>query len=286
MSPEHLIESAGTLVSLPEVCIRVNEMIDDPTCIATDVGDVIAQDTALSGRLLKLVNSAFYGFPGKIETLSRAITIVGTRDLRDLAIMTSACDMFTDIPPDLVNMETFWRYSLSCGVASRAFAQQCSVLHPERLFVMGVLHDIGRLLMFKECSVEYRDILLMSRAQDGLLPAAEKEVLGFTHCEVGALLAKHWQLPDSICSIIKNHHTPDQCEAAPLENALIHIGAAVADILVWNGDLLLLEEQVAPITWRITGLNAKQCIGLVEEHSHEIQELYGVLVGGRSAAAG
>ncbi len=276
---------AGPLVSLPDVCIRVNEMIDDPTCFAEDIGAVISQDTALSGKLLSMVNSAFYGFPGKIDTLSRAITVVGTKDLRDLAIMTSACSMFSGIPPDLVNMETFWRYSIICGVSARAFAESCNVLHPERLFVMGVLHDIGRLLMLKECPVECRDVLLMSNAQEDLLPSAEQEVLGFTHCDVGALLAKRWGLPETIRSTIQYHHHPEMCESTPLENALVHIGVVVADILIWDGDLSNLETKVNPSVWHTTGLSVEQCIGLVEQHTDQIRELYGILMGGATSGA-
>ncbi len=283
MTPENLIGMAGPLVSLPDVCIRVNEMIDDPTCFAEDIGAVISQDTALSAKLLSVVNSAFYGFPGRIDTLSRAITVVGTKDLRDLAIMSTACEMFTGIPPDLVNMETFWRYSIVCGVTARALAQKCGVLHPERLFVMGVLHDIGRLLMLKECPVECRDIMLMSNAQEDLLPAAEKEILGFTHCDVGSLLAERWGLPDTIRATIQHHHHPEACKSFPLENALVHIGVVVADILIWDGDLMALESKVNSSAWRITGLTSQECIALVQQHTDEIRELYGILMGNDTA---
>lgn len=279
MTPRQLIRDAGDLVSLPEVCVRINQLTEDPTSSALEIGQVISQDTALSARLLKVVNSAFYGFPGRIDTIARAITIIGTKELRDLALMTAACGVFTAIPPNLINMERFWHGALACGVLARILARSCQVLHPERLFVMGVLHDIGRLVMFQQLPVESRDILLISKGRDDLIVAAERAVLGFTHGEVGCELAFDWKLPSSIRSAIRWHHLPEQATADLLECHLVYIANILADSLVWDSDLNAELDRVQPGSWQITGLTPDDCKQAVAELGGEIRELYAILMG-------
>ena len=109
------IEDITDIPSLPEIFIRVNEVVNNPRSSLEDVGKVISEDTGLTARLLKIVNSAFYGFPSHIETISRAVTIVGTQQLRDLALATSVIRLFSGIPHDLLDMESFWRHSVACG---------------------------------------------------------------------------------------------------------------------------------------------------------------------------
>ncbi|PLX63066.1 HDOD domain-containing protein [Sedimenticola selenatireducens] len=287
MTPRQLIREAGDLVSLPKVCVRINQLVDDPTSSAQEIGQVISQDTALTARLLKIVNSAFYGFPGRIDTIARAITIIGTKELRDLALMTAACGMFTGIPPNLINMERFWHSSLACGVLARRLSKSCQVLHPDRLFVMGVLHDIGRLVMFQQRPIESRDILLISKGRDDLIVAAEREVLGFTHGEVGFELASDWQLPSPISSAIRWHHLPEQATADPMECYLVYIANILADSLVWESDLKVELDRVLPSSWQITGLTPMQCEMAVSEIGSEIRELYSILMGhAQTASAG
>jgi len=284
MTPQQLISDAGDLISLPEVCVRINQMVNDPKSSAEEIGNVISQDTALSARLLKIVNSAFYGFPGPIDTISRAITIIGTRELCDLAMMTAFCNVFTGIPPNLVNMETFWRGSLTCGSLARTLARRCKVLHPERLFVMGVLHDVGRLVIYQQLPAESRDILLIGKGRDDLIVSAEREVLGFTHCEVGYELASEWNLPGPIASAMRWHHLPDQAESDLLECHLVYIANIVADALVWDGDLAAAREQILPSAWEVTGLSATDYEQAIPEISGEIRELYAILMGGSESS--
>ncbi|MCW8944546.1 MAG: HDOD domain-containing protein [Sedimenticola sp.] len=278
MTPRQLISEAGDLLSLPDVCIRINQLADDPTSSALDMGQVISQDAGLSVRLLKIVNSAFYGFPGRIDTISRAITIIGTKELRDLAMLTAACSVFTGIPRNLINMETFWHSSLTCGVLARNLARSCQVLHPERLFLMGVLHDVGRLLLLQQLPVQSRDVLLISKGRDDLISSAEREVFGFSHTELGYELANEWGLPTPIRSAMRWHHSPEQADQDELECYLIYLANRLADALMWDNDLALVKDQITPNTWQITGLSHEQCDLAIAEISSEIRELYAILM--------
>ncbi|MES9849208.1 MAG: HDOD domain-containing protein, partial [Candidatus Thiodiazotropha sp.] len=202
MTPQQLVIEIESLVSLPDVCVKVNRLIDAPNYSVATLGDIISQDTDLSARLLRLVNSAFFNLKVPVETISRAITIIGTNELRNLVMATTAARIFTGIPGDLVDMTEYWRYSITAGVVAGELAKRCNVLHSERLFVMGVLHDIGRLAIYLKMPQESRDILLITGGDDTLLPDAENDVLGFTHMDVGEALLRKWKLPESIVSVV------------------------------------------------------------------------------------
>ena len=117
-----LVESMKSVCSLPASYQRVNDKVDDPKSSVADIAKTISMDQGLSARLLKLANSAFYGFPSRIETISSAVMIIGARELRDLALATAVISMFKDVPPALCDMKSFWRHSLACGLTSRLLA--------------------------------------------------------------------------------------------------------------------------------------------------------------------
>lgn len=274
-----LVQDVEQLVSLPEVCFRVNELIEDPSSCAADFAAVIAQDTNLSARLLRLVNSAYYALPGEVATISRAVTLVGTTELRDLAVMTAACDLFHGIPADMFNMSDYWHYAVATGIYARNLATACSVLHPERLFVMGVLHDLGRLVIIQHLGQQARDILLLAHSKGALLSYAELEILGFTHAEVGFELVKAWQLPESICHAVRFHHSPAAAEAHQLEAALIHIAQAMAHNLVWESDPQRLQDDIDESAWEITGLLPDSCTEYSGRAGQQIKDFFSLLMG-------
>jgi len=276
---KELITGIEQLVSLPEVCLRINEMVEDANSSAQDISQVIMQDADLSSRLLRLVNSAYYGLPGKVATISRAITFVGTAELRDLTIVTTSCNLFTGIPSSMINMKDFWHYTIATGIMARQFSRQCNLLHPERMFVVGVLHDIGRLVILWHLTTLARDVLLIAHGKNQLLTLAEEEVLGFTHCEVGYELVRNWQLPESICNTIRHHHHPGRAAEQRLETALVHIAQALAYDMVWPSESDTAADNIDEQVWGITGLTLPQCQDMLGDVGLQIMELYSLLVG-------
>jgi HD-like signal output (HDOD) protein len=249
------------LVSPPEVCIRLLDLVDSPKSTAHEIGEVIGSDPNLSSRLLKLANSSFYNYSGRIDTLSRAIAIVGTRELYSLAISISAIRAFSKIPAQIINMDTFWRHSLFCGIIARNLAKRCGVLHPERLFVAGLLHDIGALVLFARAAEKARDLMLMAEGDEETLAYAERQEFGFNHADLGGMLATLWKLPDTLVEAIGCHHNPFDAVCSKQQAALVKI----ADILADRSELgALFEPQPRPDSpleidkslWRATGLCA------------------------------
>ncbi len=227
MTPQDLVIRNVRLVSLPEVCIQVQALADSPLTTAADIGEVVGKDTALTTRLLKLVNSAYFSLPRKIDTVTRAVNMIGMRELRSLTLAASAAEMFNRIPSDLIDMAAFWQHSVFCGLLARNLAQRCNVLHSERLFTAGLLHDVGRLLMLMKLPDEVTRTESMRLTSKKDICILERDLIGFDHAEVGEALLLHWNMPDNLCESIRYHHQPDQANDASLEAALIHISDQV-----------------------------------------------------------
>ena len=183
-----LLDGDVALVSLPHIFTEINRVISDPRSSAVHVAAVISNDPNLTARLLRIVNSAFYGFPAKIDTISRAVTVLGSKELSTLALGTSVLNIFNDIPADLVDMKSFWEHSVACGTAARMIGSYKNIANSERLFVAGLLHDIGRIIIYKNLPSAGREMLLYAQQADCLLRSAELAVLGFDHGQIGAML--------------------------------------------------------------------------------------------------
>jgi putative nucleotidyltransferase with HDIG domain len=263
LTPKELVTGSIRLVSLPEVCLRVNEMLDEPSVTAADLGNVISQDTSLTARLLKIVNSSYYGYQAKIETVSRAVTVVGLRELRGLVIAASAVETFSNVPDEILNKVRFWRHSLYCGVIARLLAEKCHVLHSERLFVAGLLHDIGKLVIAQRLPLETKKIISQAEIEKCSEFIVEQELLGFTHAEVGGELMRAWNMPETLFESVAYHHDPKQAQTGVIETCLIHLANIITDEA--ERGLEMKDEaplrEIDPYAWEITGLDES-----VKEH--------------------
>ena len=254
-TPYDLVSGVVRLVSLPEVCMRVNEMLDDVRVNANDIGKVICQDAGLTARLLKIVNSGFYGFPSRIETVSRAVNVIGLRELRGLVLATSAVEAFSEIPNDLLNMVKFWRHSVYCGVVAQLLAERCHVLHSERLFVAGLLHDVGKLILSHRLPSEMGEVVARMKLEDRPDFDIETEVLGFDHAEVGGELLKVWQMPRSLEQAVRHHHQPDQADDAIMDVCLVHIANSMTLIAESGLEPDSAKNVISPYAWQTTNLD-------------------------------
>ncbi|WP_031433102.1 HDOD domain-containing protein [Methylomarinum vadi] len=229
MTPKILAEKVNSLFSLPDVALRINELLADTKSSNSDLEEVILHDPALTARLLKIVNSSYYGFPSKISTISRAITMLGTKELRNLVMATTVADSFTDIPEHLVDMNTFWYHSVTSAILARLLAKQRNHLDHERFFIAGLLHSIGKLVFFTEYPQQSALILSLKEQGADAMTAKEKETFGFTHTDLGAELLKQWKLPETIWRMVGSQLDPLHAEEGVEDACILHVAAVIAD---------------------------------------------------------
>lgn len=225
----YLIEETRDLVSPPQVHFALLEVLNDPTSTTDDMAAVIAMDPSLTTRLLRIVNSPYYGLARRIDTLSRAVTVVGSNELFNLAVAVAATSVFSRLPGSLVNMDCFWRHSIFTAMVGRELAKCCNILHTERLFVGGMLHDVGSLLLYNERPDTMCDLLMAAQGDEEVMFHAELNRLGFSHADVAAGILRLWQLPESLCSAIAAHHAPlDTVEPCP-EAGILYLADFLAN---------------------------------------------------------
>ena len=276
---DQLIAQAGGLLSLPGVVVRLNRLLDDPNTGASEIAAVIGKDPALTIRVLRVANSAFYGFSSKVDSLQRAVTVIGPEQVRDLVLASAMAHKFEGIPNNLMSMEVFWRHSLYCGLAARMLAEQVVPEHAETVFIGGLLHDIGRLLVFNRLPEESHRAFLLTIDRGGATPpqVAEREVMGFDHAQVGGALAECWHLPSLLTECIRHHHEPGAAQRHPVEAAVVHIANTVAHMAELDSRDLDDAPPIDPVAWARTGLDQGVMPGLVDRAEQSIVEVEGAL---------
>lgn len=252
-----LVQNISGLVTLPDVYLRINQLIEDPNSSSADIARVVGQDASFTVRLLKLANSALYNFSSEIDTVDKAIAIIGTEQVRNLALSLSVARSFSGLPNELVTMENFWKHSLLCALSARHLAKLSRRCDPDALFTAGLLHDIGELIIFNRLPEQAKQALLNVLDSQEELPVylAEQATMGFDHSAVGGELARSWNLPAMLVECIAHHHDLANAQKHPKEVALVHLANIVA--LMAELDSLAPEdvEPIDPLAWKLTGLS-------------------------------
>jgi HD-like signal output (HDOD) protein len=280
LTPQGLVATIRDLVTLPEVALRIAKMVDDPTSSATDIGREISHDVALAARLLRVANSPAFGQHGKIATISRAITVLGVRQVRDLTVGLTAIRAFDGIGNELVTMESFWRHSVLCGVAASQIAARRDRRRDETPFIAGLLHDIGQLVLLSRVPKLARQALLMSvdSVDDLGLFLCEQKVMGFDHAAVGLALAQHWGMPRALQECIEFHHEPELAQECPLEVATIHIANSVAVLAEIGSCDLSDAPAISAVALRAVKLDLASVAAIVVQTQESAAEVLPLLL--------
>ncbi len=274
---KNMIKQEVQLSSFPDIYFKINEAINRPKTNADYLARIISSDVSLCAKLLRLVNSPFYGMTSRVDSVSRAIALVGADELSTMAMGISAISAFKDIPEELVDMKSFWTHSVAVGILSRRLGQGVQGLSGEKLFVGGLLHDMGKLIIFKKLPSSSTEVIINS--QTNLLPLfkSEKVIIGFDHSQAGSLLAKAWSLPEFLQDLIGGHHDSGKMQSK--ETAITHLADFLAIGLVFaeKGSVILPPLNESSI--QLIDLKPEMLEDILSDVEMEFRELAGIFFG-------
>ncbi len=275
-----LVSQVTELVSFPEVAIQVNDMLSDETSDADRIGSLIEQDPALTATLLKLANSSMYGSGAEIDSVAKAFTRIGAREIQELTLGICATRAFSGIPNELVSMQDFWQRSLLCGTIARHIARRIRARDAGMVFTAGLLHDVGHLVMFN--LVPDRAVQALALCRDEMdgenVYLAEREILGFDHMDVGRQLAELWNWPASLANCIARHHEPFEHADCSDAEVIVHVANSLATLAELQSEDLDEASPVDERAWQKLGVSTDDVPELVADVREEIAELLQMLV--------
>ncbi len=252
------------IATLPEVTMRIIEVVQDPRSTAHDLHKIVSHDPALSARVLRVVNSAFYGLPGQIGSIDRAIMLLGLNAVKNIAIAASLTKMFNqEVPCDDFSGKDLWTHSVAVGASNKLITAAIGLALPDEAFLAGLIHDLGLVALMQCFNDKIPEIVNLVRSGVPFRTAEEK-VIGADHQQIGMALAAKWKFPRSFQYVTGYHHNPQDLAK---ENRLLAVVTHISDILCANQELgltITAETETIQQEWKAE-------IGLKDESIAEIQ---------------
>lgn len=265
-------ENKIKLPEIPSVISELNEVITSPLSSAQDIANVVKNSPSLAATLLKIVNSALYSCPSRIDNLSHAVTLIGTKEIYGLALYITVISIFKKIPKEIINMYAFLRHSIACSITARFLAAHKNLPQTEQLFVSGLLHDLGRVLLYIYYPEDSLNILSHSQESDKLLYEVENLYLNCNHTHFAKHLMQHWKLPLILQNNVFYHHNPSAAQH-PIPATIVHLADIIANGLGMGSSG---ERFVPPLdykAWEDLGLAINVLEVAVKQSIHQFNSL-------------
>lgn len=255
------------LPTLPVVASKILEVTENPETTVNDVKEIIMVDQVVASRLLRAVNSAYYGFPRQIDSLSQAIVILGFNNVRSLALSVAVMDLFSPKVAGAFDHKSLWRHSVSSAFIARALAKSSAPLTAEQCFVAALLHDIGFVLVDQVMPAQLKMVMSLAVERNIQIHEAEQLTYGFTHADVGGYMAEQWLLPNTLREAIATHHSPTEEPASPHIVFSVH----AADIIARHRKFSSFENDVVTTLDSIDE-RAKRLFNIKDKLSDDAEE--------------
>lgn len=262
-TPEELVKTCTTLYTLPEVYLEVKKVIDNPESTMADLSRAIGLDPGMTATVLKLVNSAFYAMPRKVESISRAVGILGMQPLHDLTLAVAVTTTFSGMNQQVMSMKVFWANSFFSGLVARELARRCFLVDSERMFVEGLLREIGHLILYEQMPEQAEQALRESAKTGTPIHTVEQNIFGFDFTEIGQVLVDTWNLPKNFGIAIRFQNNPNGTKDHGFEAALLNMANALTEGFQSPNGYMDWQNLVAPESWTLTALNEdslKECM--------------------------
>lgn len=272
-SAQQLVTRVQTLASLPSVYVLIQHELNSPDSSISQVARIASTDSALTARLLKIVNSALYSYDREIDSVDRAITILGLQQVHDLVLMLSVSAAFDGLNTPHLNMCRFWRNSLTRALTARNIARECRQPASGRLFTIGLLSDIGHLVLFQTESELTEQAWKQAETENLPLFEAEQKLIGCHFAEVGAALLERWSLPPAFAAAIGAQTNPRLGGKFAHEAAIIHVAAQFAGM----SDADTAEQvisRISPVIWAQLGIKPDRVTVLYEEALQNLNDYF------------
>ncbi|MCK9295647.1 MAG: HDOD domain-containing protein [Desulfobulbaceae bacterium] len=276
---EKLISQIGDLPTLPDVAARINREMQGEALNAKLLGEIIADDTSLAAKVLRLANSAFYGLQKQVTTLNKAVMILGFNTVKNLALSVSIYSLFKERPGSAIDVKGLWLHSLGSAVAAKIITENIYKKLGEEAFLFGILHDVGKIAFINAMPREYEKVLVLIRDKQMPQADAETEVLGFTHQRLGSQLLDIWKFPDNIIQAVKYHHEPE-LKTAKLDPQLkdliraLFLGNQMTKALHLGQSTNPAREEIPKIVWQSLNIKRSQ----LNDIAGNIKSSYGLLL--------
>jgi putative nucleotidyltransferase with HDIG domain len=266
------------LPEVPTIVIKLNALMDDPHASTNDVAQIVSSSPSLSAILLRIVNSAAFGLPTKVDSVMRAVSLLGTRQISSLAVGICVMQAFNGIPGNVIDMSAFIIHSLACATIARIIAALANIRNTEQIFIGGLLHDIGKLILFKYFPDQAKALITIQENGNLNQPLfeIEKATIGVTHAQIAKLLLKQWNFPDQLNDAVVCHHTPSRARV-PAEASIIQI----ADIITHGTSLGSSAERIIPgfdeEAWEHVGMPANMVKLAFRQAIHQLKAIKSII---------
>ncbi len=225
---KRILDGIEKVPTLPVVVNTILELMENPKTSAEDVNRIIRMDQALTARVLKIVNSAFYGFPRQISTVTQAVVILGFNAIKSLALSASVIQIFGTKRSEGFDVKSFWEHSICTGVMAHVVGRRINYPLPEECLIAGILHGIGKLVLDQYLHNMFLQAVQKAKQEKKLLHHAERDIFGTDHCRIGSMLAEKWRLPLQLVEAINYYPNPGLANFNPTLVSLVHLGNYIA----------------------------------------------------------
>ncbi len=265
---DQLIDNLVTLPTIPAALAKLNTVIEDPDSSAQDIASVVSTDQSIATKVLRISNSTFYGLRTKVSSLAQAVSILGTRVIRNLVLQATTIQSYQHLRnnPDF-DIDAFWEHSIRVAVATQIFAKHCKgfPMKPDECYTIGLVHDVGRVVLLDGQPKSFIESVRWAASSGEDSASSENRVFGFNHTHVGELLAQRWKLPTEVAIGIRHHHSaPDTTDPSKLPAVLVSLADRLAHNLKdnWNREA---AAGLDPVALDLLKLPIEKTIDITEE---------------------
>ena len=277
-----LIRSKRTQIpTLPVIVQKVLNLACNDDTTVPDLVSVISKDQAIANKLLRLANSAYFGFSSKVDSIHRAISLLGFNEILGLVVGMGVFSAFKGKgAKEVMDMEGLWLHGIGCATAARVIAKKILPGQLDLIFLNGLLHDMGKIFLAVYFPDEYAAVLRGAQETRTALFIQEKKIMGLSHADIAGLLMEHWRFPDNLIMPCRFHHAPDNC---PLDYQRVTLIVELADCLCHNAEIgisgnpVIVRKEIVGRQLKLSSNSQKEVMHALNEQKAEIEDFLELL---------